>query len=81
MLYPVWQPEQATSPLPWPVVSLQGPPGSTPQCSVPATSDSALTSSMTSISPTEGQLEQVMVPDVPAPLARKPAPSIQKAGQ
>ena len=68
-------------PLPRPVVSLHGPPGSTPQCSVPECSDSALTSSMTSISPVDGQLEQVIVPDVPAPLARNPAPSIQNAGQ
>jgi hypothetical protein len=36
---------------------------------------------MTSISPVDGQLEQVIVPDVPAPLARNPAPSIQNAGQ
>jgi len=36
---------------------------------------------MMSISPVEGQFEQSMVPDVPAPLDRKPAPSIQNAGQ
>ncbi len=81
MLYPVWQPEHDCSPLPSPVVSLQGPPGSVPQCSVPECSDSALTSSMMSISPVDGQFEQFMVPDVPAPLARNPAPSIQNAGQ
>ena len=81
MLYPVWQPEQACSPLPSPVVSLHGPPGSTPQWKVPECSDRALTSSMMSISPAEGQFEQFMVPDVPAPVDRKPAPSIQNAGQ
>src|SRR3954469_6594449 len=32
---PVGQPPQAGSPLPMPVVSLHGPPGETPQCSVP----------------------------------------------
>jgi hypothetical protein len=42
---------------------------------VPATSDSALTSSMVSISPVDGQLAQSMVPEVPEPLVRKPAPS------
>ena len=81
MLNPVWQPEQAVRPLPRPVVSLHGPPWPTPQCRVPATSLSPLTSSMMSISPMPGQFEQVFVPEVPAPLDRKPAPSIQNAGQ
>ena len=36
---------------------------------------------MMSISPMDGQFEQVIVPDVPAPLERNPAPSIQNAGQ
>ena len=73
--------QQDTRPLPSPSVSLHGPPGSTPQWKVPETSDSALTSSMMSTSPVDGQFEQSMVPDVPAPLERKPAPSIQNAGQ
>ena len=63
------------------MVSSHGPPGSVPQCSVPECSDSALTSSMTSISPVDGQFEQSIVPEVPAPLLRNPAPSIQNAGQ
>ena len=52
-----------------------------PQCSVPECSDSALTSSMMSISPVDGQFAQSIVPDGPAPLARNPDPSIQNAGQ
>ena len=36
---------------------------------------------MMSISPADGQFERSMVPDVPAPLDRKPAPSIQNAGR
>ena len=36
---------------------------------------------MMSISPVDGQFEQSIVPDVPAPLARNPDPSIQNAGQ
>src|ERR1700761_1839000 len=49
-----------------PLPSLQGPPGSVPQWMVPATSESALTSSMMSISPFSGHW---------------PGPSIQNAGQ
>ncbi len=49
-----------------PFGSLQGPPGSVPQWMVPASSDSALTSSMMSISPFSGHW---------------PGPSIQNAGQ
>jgi hypothetical protein len=63
------------------VVSLQGPPGSVPQCSVPETLLRALTSSMASISPVAGQVEHVIVPEVPTPEARKAAPSSQNAGQ
>src|ERR1700722_15550832 len=36
---------------------------------------------MMSISPVDGQFEQVIVPEVPAPLDRNPDPSIQNAGQ
>ena len=46
--------------------SLQGPPGSVPQWTVPDSSDSELTSSMMSISPFSGHW---------------PGPSIQNAGQ
>ena len=66
MWYPVWQPEQDCSPLPMPFGSLHGPPGSVPQCTVPDTSERALTSSMMSISPFSGHC---------------PGPSIQNAGQ
>ncbi len=51
-----WQvePGQARLP-PMPDVSLHGPPGLTPQCSVPQTVLTPLTFSMMSISPTLGQ--------------------------
>src|SRR5579875_2114350 len=49
-----------------PLPSLHGPPGSVPQWTVPDTSESALTSSMMSISPFSGHW---------------PGPSIQNAGQ
>src|SRR5215475_11939416 len=70
---PVWQPGQARWPLPMPVVSLHGPPGDTPQCSVPNSEDRPLMSSIMSISPMPGQ------PDAPVP--RAAAPSAQNAGQ
>src|SRR5438045_1807316 len=54
-----------------PVLSLHGPPGKVPQCSVPKTELRPLMSSMMSISPEPGQ---------PTPL-RSGAPSIQNAGQ
>jgi hypothetical protein len=36
---------------------------------------------MVSISPVDGQFEQSIVPEVPAPLDLNPDPSIQNAGQ
>src|SRR4030095_13866639 len=70
---PVWQPEQARSPLPMPVVSLHSPPGLVPQWSVANSELRPLMSSRMSISPMLGQLV--------APTGRAAAPSIQKAGQ
>ena len=54
-----------------PVFSWHGPPGLTPQCSVPKTELRPLTSSMMSISPAVGH-------GVPV---RSVEPSIQNAGQ
>src|SRR6185369_4572165 len=71
--YPVWQPEQARSPLPMPVVSLHSPPGFVPQWRVANSELRPLMSSMMSISPMLGQLL--------APTGRAAAPSIQNAGQ
>ncbi len=73
MWKPVWQPAQARSPLPMPVVSLHGPPGLVPQCRVANSELRPLMSSMMSISPMLGQLV--------APTGRAAAPSIQNAGQ
>src|SRR4051794_36913765 len=70
---PVWQPEQARSPLPRPVVSLQGPPDAVPQCRVLKTELRPLMSSMMSISPMLGQFV--------APTGRAAAPRVQNAGQ
>src|SRR6266567_193170 len=69
----VWHPLQAPRPLPMPVVSLHGPPGSAPQWKVLESSDSALTSSMMSSSPMLGQFV--------APTGRAAAPIAQNAGQ
>src|SRR3954470_1966021 len=71
---PVWQPPQARSPLPMPVVSLHGPPDAVlPQWRVPNSELRPLMSSMMSISPMLGQFV--------APTGRAAAPSIQNAGQ
>src|SRR2546429_9103073 len=70
---PVWQPPHARSPLPRPVNSLHGPPGATPQWRVANSELRPLMSSITSISPTPGQLL--------APTGRAGAPSDQNAGQ
>ncbi len=55
-----------------PDVSLQGPPGLVPQCTVAQTVLRPWTFSMMSISPTPGQFHQ---------FPRYGVPSIQKAGQ
>lgn len=55
-----------------PVVSLQGPPGLTPQCMTPQTELIPLTFSMMSNSPMAGQFHQ---------LPRYGPPRAQKAGQ